>query len=113
VVVERIGAQLYSLRYTFSAPPNASEFHYFTGCLAGKLANQQNATYWSLGTIDKDLKYNFSSVIELFVNVQNNEMALQAPVNGKSIYFQEPMKSDSLFNFCSKYIVAKYMWTKK
>ena len=76
--VDRLSPDLYVTQYTFADPVgplsgiNPASFHIFAGCVAAKLAAQNQRQYWSLGTATPDLKYNQTREVELFVAVTNS-----------------------------------------
>lgn len=120
VFVEKISPQVYSLKYTFSVPldptrgVSPTDFHFFTFCLASKLAKQQNNSHWSIGALDKNLKYQNTTALELFVAVLNDKEALPTEAHGKTIqWLQSPNASDSYYDACTKILRAQFMWTKK
>ena len=120
VVVERINPQVYSLKYTFSVPldptrgVSPTDFHFFTFCLASKLSKQQNFSHWSIGALDKNLKYQNTTALELFVAVLNDNEALPTETQGKTIqWLQSPNASDSYYDSCTKILRSQFMWAKK
>lgn len=119
VVVDRIGAQVFSLKYAFSVPldpvggVNPSDFHYFTYCLASRLARQHGYTHWALGALDENLKYQMTTALELYVAVLNEKDSLPTTAGGRTIeWLDKPDASDSLYSSCSKLLRPQFMWTK-
>ena len=119
VVVDRLGAQVFSSKYDFSVPldpvggVNPSEFHFFTYCLASKLAKQHGYTHWALGALDKNLKYQMTTELELYVAVLNEKDSPPMTVGGNTIqWLDKPVASDSLYSFCSKLLRPQFMWAK-
>lgn len=119
VVVDRLGAQAFSSKYAFSVPldpvggVNPSEFNFFTYCLASKLAKQHGYTHWALGALNKNLKYQMTTVLELYVAVLNEKDSPPMTAGGNTIqWLDKPVASDSLHSFCSKLLRPQFMWTK-
>lgn len=120
VAVERISPQVYSLKYAFSVPldptsgVSPTDFHFFTFCLASKLSKQHNFSHWSIGALDKNIKYRNTTALELFVAVLNDKDALPTEAQGKSIqWLQTPNASDGFHDSCTKIFRPQFMWTKR
>lgn len=119
VVVKKISPQVFSLKYSFEVPldpvggVNPTEFHWFNYCLAGKIAAQRGFTHWSLGTLDKNLKYKNTTAVELFVAISNeNETLPSAPAQKEIEWLGSPQANEELYSFCTKLIRPEFMWVK-
>jgi len=92
---------------------NPSEFHHFTYCLASKLAKQHGYTHWSLGALDKNLKYQMTTTLKLYVAVLNEKDSLPITAGGETIqWLDTPDASDNFHSFCSKLLKPQFLWDK-
>lgn len=119
VSIERIDQHLYSLRFMFSVPldpvrgVNPTEVHIFTYCLASHLTKQNKFSHWSLGAVDKNIKFQNTTEIELYVATVAEKDTLPSKANGATIqWLLAPTSSDSFYDTCSKILRPKYMWAK-
>jgi hypothetical protein len=119
VSVEQVDQQLYSLQYAFAVPldpvhgVNPTEFHFFTHCLASKLAQQNRYSHWSLGAADRNLKYQNTTKLELFVATVGEKDVLPSHAKGTPVqWLLSPVASDSVYDSCSRLLRPELMWPR-
>jgi hypothetical protein len=116
--LRRVDAKSYSLKYAFSVPldpvngVNPTEFHFFTFCVASRLAKQAQRSHWALGSLEKDVKYRNTKSIQLFVAVLNErELPPSLMRDSRQVIWAMPSeRADSLYQPCSRILRSQYMW---
>ena len=105
------------MKYAFSVPldpvngVNPTEFHLFTFCVASKLAKQAQRSHWALGSLEKDVKYQNTRSLELFVAVLNEgEQPPSLKRDSRQVFWVMSEKADSLYQGCSRILRSQYMW---
>lgn len=121
--IQKVQKNLFILDYSFSVPVdpqkgvNPIEMHFFTYCVASKLAKQSQLSDWALGSFekDKDLKYKDTKSLTFIVAaLRKDEKAPSLGVKSNPVYWHiNSENADLFFDTCSRLIKKEFMWTKQ
>lgn len=119
VLVEQVTPEVFSLKFTFRFPIDPvhgispSAFHNFAFCLASKLAKKNRFSHWSLGALDRNVKYQNTIAIELFVGFSNDTNPLPGATKEIQIqWLDRPVASKEFYEACGKLLSTEVMWNQ-